>query len=92
MIIFNWLGYTAGGAEEKPDLPPEEIQVLKEYAGFGGIRVQRRESLDVERTLPSSELVQGIYEGLKNPGFEHGTILEPSMGVGGFFGNILWRR
>jgi len=36
----------------------------------------------------SGEIVQGIYDGLKNLGFNQGTILEPSMGVGGFFGNM----
>ena len=36
----------------------------------------------------SAEIVQGMYGGLKNLGFNQGTILEPSMGVGGFFGNM----
>ena len=35
-----------------------------------------------------SEIIQGIYSGLENLGFNQGTILEPSMGVGGFFGNM----
>lgn len=36
----------------------------------------------------SGEIVQVMYEGLKNMGFKAGMILEPSMGVGGFFGNM----
>ena len=35
-----------------------------------------------------SEIIQGIYSGLENLGFNQGTILEPSMGVGGFFSNM----
>ena len=36
----------------------------------------------------STEIIQGIYSGLENLGFKQGIILEPSMGVGGFFGNM----
>ena len=36
----------------------------------------------------SAEIVQEIYSGLETLGFQNGTILEPSMGVGGFFGNM----
>ena len=35
-----------------------------------------------------SEIIQGFYSGLENLGFNQGTILEPSIGVGGFFGNM----
>ncbi len=98
---------------EKRPATPEEIQVLKEYAGFGGIpkafdkndpnwnreawllysmltdkeyNAARGSILNAHYT--SGEIVQGIYSGLENLGFNGGTILEPSMGVGGFFGNI----
>ena len=99
--------------QEKRTATPEEIQILKEYAGFGGIpkafdksdhnwnreawllqsMLTEKEYNDARASTlnahyTSSELVQGIYEGLKNLGFEHGTVLEPSMGVGGFFGNM----
>ena len=98
---------------EKRPATPEEVQVLKEYAGFGGIpkafdkndpnwnreawllysmltdkeyNAARGSILNAHYT--SGEIVQGIYSGLENLGFNGGTILEPSMGVGGFFGNI----
>lgn len=52
----------------------------KEYADARG------STLNAHYT--SGEIVQGIYGGLKNLGFNQGTILEPSMGVGGFFANM----
>ena len=98
---------------EKRDATPEEIEVLKDYAGFGGIpkafdkndpnwhreawllesmltekeyKAARSSTLNAHYT--SNEIVQNMYEGLKNLGFHQGTILEPSMGVGGFFRNM----
>ena len=92
---------------------PEEIEVLKGFAGFGGIpkafdkadsnwsreawllqsmltekeyRAARASTLNAHYT--SAEIIQEIYSGLENLGFQQGTILEPSMGVGGFFGNM----
>ena len=52
----------------------------KEYNGARG------STLNAHYT--SDKIIQGIYAGLKNLGFNQGTILEPSMGVGGFFGNM----
>ena len=92
---------------------PEEIEVLKGFAGFGGIpkafdkadpnwsreawllqsmltekeyRAARASTLNAHYT--SAEIIQEIYSGLENLGFQQGIILEPSMGVGGFFGNM----
>ena len=98
---------------EKRTATSKELEVLKDYAGFGGIpkafdkkdQNWNREAWLLESMLTekeynaaksstlnahytSGEIVQGIYEGLKNLGFNQGTILEPSMGVGGFFGNM----
>ena len=98
---------------EKRPATPEELQALKEYAGFGGIPKAfdkndpnwNREAWLLQSMLTdkeynaargsvlnahytSGDIVQGIYNGLENLGFNGGTILEPSMGVGGFFGNM----
>ena len=98
---------------EKRPATPEELQVLKEYAGFGGIPKAfdkndpnwNREAWLLRSMLTDKEynaargsvlnahytsgaIVQEIYNGLENLGFNGGTILEPSMGVGGFFGNM----
>ena len=58
----------------------QSILTEKEY------NAARSSTLNAHYT--SSEIVQGMYEGLKNMGFKAGMILEPSMGVGGFFGNM----
>ena len=98
---------------EKRPATPEELQALKEYAGFGGIpkafdkndpnwnreawllqsmltdkeyNAARASTLNAHYT--SSAIVQNIYSGLENLGFNQGMILEPSMDVGGFFGNM----
>ena len=98
---------------EKRPANPEELQALKEYAGFGGIPKAfdknnpnwNREAWLLQSMLTEKEynaargsvlnahytsdaIVQNIYGGLKNLGFNQGTILEPSMGVGGFFVNM----
>ena len=98
---------------EKRPATPEELQVLKEYAGFGGIPKAfdkndpnwNREAWLLQSMLTDKEynaargsvlnahytsdaIVQNIYSGLESLGFNQGTILEPSMGVGGFFGNM----
>ena len=98
---------------EKRPATPKEIQILKEYSGFGGIpkafdkndtnwnreawllqsmltekeyNAARASTLNAHYT--PSEIIQGIYSGLENLGFNQGTILEPSMGVGVFFCNM----
>ena len=38
--------------------------------------------------LVSSVYIRAIYEALDGMGFEKGNILEPSMGVGNFFGML----
>ncbi|MBQ6005617.1 MAG: hypothetical protein IJL14_05140, partial [Selenomonadaceae bacterium] len=98
---------------EKRPAMPEELQALKEYAGFGGIPKAfdkndpnwNREAWLLQSMLTDKEynaargsvlnahytsgaIVQNIYSGLESLGFNQGTILEPSMGVGGFFGNM----
>ncbi|MBQ6975246.1 MAG: N-6 DNA methylase [Selenomonadaceae bacterium] len=91
----------------------EEIEVLKAYAGFGGIPKAfdkndpnwNRETWLLQSMLTEKEyndargstlnahytpeeIVQAIYKGLEKLGFKQGTILEPSMGVGGFFADM----
>ena len=34
------------------------------------------------------DVIDGIYEGLRHLGFDGGNILEPSMGIGNFIGNV----
>lgn len=46
----------------------------------------RRSTLNSHYTSPI--VINAIYEGLSNFGFEKGKILEPAMGIGNFFGSM----
>ena len=59
-------------AELKAALTPEEYEAA------------RSSTLNAHYTSPT--VIRAIYEALGNMGFEGGRILEPSMGVGNFFG------
>ena len=59
-------------AELKAALTPEEYEAA------------RGSTLNAHYTSPT--VIRAIYEALDNMGFEGGKILEPSMGVGNFFG------
>ena len=98
---------------EKRVATTEELEILRGYAGFGGIPkafdkadpnwnreawllqsiLTEKEYSDARASTlnahyTSDEIIQRIYDGLVHLGFDQGTILEPSMGVGGFFGNM----
>ena len=59
-------------AELKELLTPEEYEAA------------RASTLNAHYTSPT--VIHAMYEALENMGFESGNILEPSMGVGNFFG------
>ena len=59
-------------AELKAALTPEEYEAARES------------TLNAHYTSPT--VIRAIYDALGNMGFEGGRILEPSMGVGNFFG------
>ena len=59
-------------AELKAALTPEEYEAA------------RGSTLNAHYTSPT--VIRAIYDALGNMGFEGGSILEPSMGVGNFFG------
>ena len=61
-------------AEMKAALTPEEYEAA------------RGSTLNAHYTSPT--VIRAIYEALGNMGFEGGRILEPSMGVGNFFGML----
>ncbi|MCR5227978.1 MAG: DEAD/DEAH box helicase family protein, partial [Eubacterium sp.] len=58
----------------------KEILTSEEYASA------RESTLNAHYTSP--DIIRGIYNTLERFGFEKGNILEPSMGVGNFFGMI----
>ena len=58
----------------------KELLTPEEYAAA------RSSTLNAHYTSPT--VIQAIYEAVGRMGFETGNILEPSMGVGNFFGML----
>lgn len=82
-------GYTGWGAipqafdSDNKDWSNEYAQ-LKELLTDDEYMAARRSTMNAHFTSPV--IINAIYEGLKNIGFESGKILEPAMGIGNFFG------
>lgn len=82
-------GYTGWGAipqafdSNNKDWSNEYAQ-LKELLTDDEYMAARRSTMNAHFTSPV--IINAIYEGLKNIGFESGKILEPAMGIGNFFG------
>ena len=82
-------GYTGWGAipqafdSDNKDWSNEYAQ-LKELLTYDEYMAARRSTMNAHFTSPV--IINAIYEGLKNIGFESGKILEPAMGIGNFFG------
>ncbi len=62
----------------------ERTRVLKELLTDEEYAAARRSTLDAFYTSPT--IIRNIYSALEKMGFEGGSILEPSCGVGNFFG------
>lgn len=82
-------GYTGWGAipqafdSDNKDWSNEYAE-LKELLSDSEYADARRSTMNAHFTSPV--IINAIYEGLKNIGFESGKILEPAMGIGNFFG------
>ena len=61
-----------------------EYEKLKTVLDDAEYSDARRSTLNAHYTSPV--VINAIYEGLANLGFEKGKILEPAMGIGNFFG------
>ena len=61
-----------------------EYAELKELLSDEEYMAARRSTMNAHFTSPI--IINAIYEGLANIGFESGKILEPAMGIGNFFG------
>ena len=82
-------GYTGWGAipqafDSRNDDWKNEYEKLKIVLDDAEYSEARRSTLNAHYTSPI--VINAIYEGLKNIGFEKGKILEPAMGIGNFFG------
>ena len=82
-------GYTGWGAIPQAFDPnnfdwKNEYEKLKTVLDDAVYSDARRSTLNAHYTSPV--VINAIYEGLANLGFEKGKILEPAMGIGNFFG------
>jgi N12 class adenine-specific DNA methylase/adenine-specific DNA methylase len=87
-VLSQYVGW--GGLSDAFD--PGKDSWTKEYAELKGLLSEdeyaaaRSSTLNAHYTSPT--VIKAIYEAVGRMGFETGNILEPSMGVGNFFGML----
>ena len=87
-VLSQYVGW--GGLADAFD--PSKDSWAKEYAELKGLLSEdeyaaaRSSVLNAHYTSPT--VIRGIYDAVERMGFRSGNILEPSMGVGNFFGML----
>ena len=87
-VLSQYVGW--GGLADAFD--PGKDSWAKEYAELKGLLSEdeyaaaRSSTLNAHYTSPT--VIRGIYDAVERMGFHSGNILEPSMGVGNFFGML----
>ena len=87
-VLSQYVGW--GGLADAFD--PNKDGWAKEYAELKGLLSEdeyaatRSSTLNAHYTSPT--VIRGIYDAVERMGFRSGNILEPSMGVGNFFGML----
>ena len=87
-VLSQYVG--CGGLADAFD--PGKDSWAKEYAELKGLLSEdeyaaaRSSTLNAHYTSPT--VIRGIYDAVERMGFRSGNILEPSMGVGNFFGML----
>ncbi len=87
-VLSRYVGW--GGLADAFD--PGKNSWAKEYVELKGLLSEdeyaaaRSSTLNAHYTSPA--VIRGIYDGVERMGFRSGNILEPSMGVGNFFGML----
>ena len=87
-VLSQYVGW--GGLADAFD--PGKDNWAKEYAELKGLLSEdeyaaaRSSTLNAHYTSPT--VIRGIYDAVERMGFHSGNILEPSMGVGNFFGML----
>ena len=87
-VLSQYVGW--GGLPDAFD--PDKDSWAKEYAELKGLLAEdeyaaaRSSVLNAHYTSPT--VIRGIYDAVERMGFRSGNILEPSMGVGNFFGML----
>ena len=87
-ILSRYVGW--GGIPEAFD--PENAGWAKEYARLKALLPEREYEMARASTLnahyTSPTVIRAIYDAVGRMGFTSGNILEPSMGIGNFFGML----
>ena len=87
-VLSQYVGW--GGLPDAFD--PDKSNWAKEYAELKGLLSEdeyaaaRSSTLNAHYTSPT--VIRSIYDAVERMGFRSGNILEPSMGVGNFFGML----
>ena len=87
-VLLQYVGW--GGLADAFD--PDKDSWAKEYAELKGLLSEdeyaaaRSSTLNAHYTSPT--VIRSIYDAVERMGFKSGNILEPSMGVGNFFGML----
>ena len=87
-VLSQYVGW--GGLPDAFD--PDKSNWSKEYTELKGLLSEdeyaaaRSSVLNAHYTSPT--VIRGIYDAVERMGFQSGNILEPSMGVGNFFGML----
>ena len=87
-VLSQYVGW--GGLADAFD--PDKDNWAKEYTELKGLLSEdeyaaaRSSTLNAHYTSPT--VIRGIYDAVERMGFQSGNILEPSMGVGNFFGML----
>ena len=87
-ILSKYVGWggLADAFDEKKDAWADEYHELKNTLTEGEYTAARESTLNAHYTSPV--IIRGIYRALEQIGFKGGNILEPSMGIGNFFGML----
>lgn len=87
-ILARYVGWggLADAFDETKSAWANEYQELKELLSDEEYVSARESTLNAYYTSPT--IIRGIYHTLEKMGFAKGNILEPSMGIGNFFGML----
>ena len=79
----GWGGLADAFDENKPNWTAE-YQELKNLLSPEEYRMARESTLNAHYTSPA--IIRSMYDAIEKMGFTKGNVLEPSMGIGNFFG------
>ena len=87
-ILANYVGWGGLADAFDPDKGnwAQEYQTLKNLLSEDEYAAARASTLNAHYTSPT--VIRSIYDAVGQMGFETGNILEPSMGIGNFFGML----